>query len=160
MYKYSDDNNRRLFGGMNVALFGDLWQLPPVSKVSILANPFRKYDSFHVTDTLRMFWFPDKQTGFSEKALTEFQVCKRIDDPWYSNVMNQCRDGALEDDSYNFLHGYPTLTEGCHMENDECTECKAKLDKKLADTKQELRESWMASSAEDKVILTLNEAPS
>ena len=29
-------------------------------------------------------------------------------DEWFGGVLNACREGKLEEDDYNFLHGYPT----------------------------------------------------
>ena len=29
-------------------------------------------------------------------------------DKWFSHVLNSCREGDLQEDDFNFLHGYPT----------------------------------------------------
>ena len=45
MYKYRGDRaspvHLRPFDGINVAFFGDFWQLPPFRQLSIAANPNR-----------------------------------------------------------------------------------------------------------------------
>ena len=42
----------------------------------------------------------------------ELTVQKRIDDPWYAGVMEECRYGQLSEESYNFLVGLPTEQTG------------------------------------------------
>ena len=38
----------------------------------------------------------------------ELTIQKRIDDPWYASVMEECRYGQLSEESYNFLVRLPT----------------------------------------------------
>ena len=74
----------------------------------------------------------DALKGFTQ-APFEFTVCKRIQDAWYSNVIDECRAGELREDTYNFLHGYFTHACGsalvghpstceCHQAFDEALE--------------------------------------
>lgn len=136
LYKYrgglEHPEHLRIFGGLNVALFGDLWQLPPVSQVSIMANPFREraIADHHARKMLAFFWQRDALNGFSENGLVEFSVCKWIDDAWYSKVIDECRAGALSDDAYNFLHGYPTQVSGSEK---TCTTCSKNLVERMKD---------------------------
>ncbi|CAK0907060.1 unnamed protein product [Prorocentrum cordatum] len=44
-----------MFGGLNLVLLGDLWQIPPVRSLSIAANPFVKRPA-NVGRMLEMFW--------------------------------------------------------------------------------------------------------
>ena len=118
-YKFRGNNsadplNLRPFGGLNVCFFGDLWQLPPVMQVSVSSNPFRlkANESHQARKIMKFFWGQDKLNGFTHKPF-EFAVCKIIKDEWYSSVIDECRAGALSDDTYNFLHGYPVL--GCGL---------------------------------------------
>jgi hypothetical protein len=85
--------NLRLFGGVNLALFGDSLQLPPVQQVSIMANPFRERAtaSHHARKMQTCSWQHDPLNGCSQKCLYEFAVCKRIDDEWYIGVVDECR---------------------------------------------------------------------
>ena len=38
----------------------------------------------------------------------ELTIQKRIDDPWYASVMEECRGGRLSEESYNFRVCVPT----------------------------------------------------
>ena len=113
LYKFRGDKqeplHQRCFGGLNLCLFGDLWQLPPVLQVSVSSNPFRlKGNTSHqARKTMDFFWGQDALTGSTQPPF-EFAICKRIKDAWYSKVVDECRAGDLSDDTYNFLHGYPT----------------------------------------------------
>ena len=42
----------------------------------------------------------------------ELTIQKRIEDEWYADVMEECRYGALTQESYNFLVGRPTEHTG------------------------------------------------
>ena len=53
--------------------------------------------------------------GDGEDSLNFFKeltIQKRIDDPWYADVMEECRYGRLSEESYNFLVGLPTEHTG------------------------------------------------
>ena len=39
------------------------------------------------------------------KELTE---TKRFDDIWYAEVLEQCREGRLDEENYALIHGLPT----------------------------------------------------
>lgn len=55
--------------------------------------------------------------------------------PWYSELIEQCREGCLSWDNYNFLHGFPTNVCGSYLwskghgtcGNDECRKCSEQL---------------------------------
>ena len=43
------------------------------------------------------------------KSVMELTVNIRSgEDVWYSKLLDACRSGTLQEDDYNFLHGYPT----------------------------------------------------
>ena len=42
----------------------------------------------------------------------ELTIQKRIDDPWYAEIVEECRYGRLSEESYNFLVGLPTEHTG------------------------------------------------
>ena len=117
LYKFRGDTqdplDQRCFGGLNLCFFGDLWQLPPVLQVSVSSNPFRlKANTSHqARKAMNFFWGQDSLNGFTQRPF-EFAVCKRIKDTWYSKVVDECRDGAMCDDTFNFLHGYATSACG------------------------------------------------
>ena len=53
--------------------------------------------------------------GDGEDSLNFFKeltIQKRIDDPWYADVMEECRYGRLSEESYNFFVGLPTEHTG------------------------------------------------
>ena len=49
------DGTERPFGGINMTLAGDWWQLPPVKQTPLFANPYGKHDH-GVQRSLAMFW--------------------------------------------------------------------------------------------------------
>ena len=133
LYKYRGNTvsplHLRVFGGINIALFGDFWQLPPVRQLSICSNPNReKLTTKHQARCIMdMFWCPTPHNGFVSQHLKEergptngffkFEESKRLDDKrfdakWYGVVIDECRRGSLHPDNYNFLHGYPTACCG------------------------------------------------
>ena len=56
-----------------------------------------------------MFWNSDAD---ALNYLVELTIQKRVEDPWYSAILEECRYGNLSDGSYNFLIGLPTEHAG------------------------------------------------
>ena len=96
------DGNVRPFGGINVLLFGDMWQLKPVTGLALFASPSeaRSHTSYLgcmlLWESLRCCW--------------ELIGSKRCSNAWHNDVLRQCRDGHLTEESYWYLRGYPTGT--------------------------------------------------
>eukprot|EP00973_Karenia_brevis_P063456 8818735-Karenia_brevis.AAC.1 len=85
-------------------LFGDFWQLPPVVDVHLMGNTFRGHAlcASKMQRILSIFWADGCECL---NGLTELQVNKRSgDDKWLSIVVDECRNGDLHWDNYNFLH--------------------------------------------------------
>ena len=72
-YKYASHSTLpRVWGGINVLLGGDWWQLPPVGQVSIMSNPFQQ----QVMESARMMhvmiipftigYFMEQVIGYSQ----------------------------------------------------------------------------------------------
>ena len=94
---------------------GDFWQMPPVGEVALMGDPFAKkaLNNAHVSAMLDMFWRPGGNCGL--KAWSHGLHVEHLNqnirsgmDQWFSAVLNHCRLGDLQEDDYNFLHGYPT----------------------------------------------------
>ena len=108
-----EDRKIRPFGGMNVLLFGDMWQLKPVTSQALWTPPWEtKSQTAHAGATL--LWERLRRCW----VLTGSQRCR---DAWYNNVLRQCRDGHLTEDSHWYLHGIPTGTPVCYSEDAETT---------------------------------------
>ena len=105
----------RCFGGVNVFFLGDFWQLNPTGQIAIMSNPYgeKVLSSAKANFIMRMFW---RNEG--DDSLLPWKDGKRIlhltrnersgADKWFSHVLNSCREGDLQEDDFNFLHGYPT----------------------------------------------------
>ena len=128
-------------------------------QVSISSNPFRMKanESHQARRIMKSFWGQDSLNGFTRSPF-EFSVCKRVKDKWYSSVIDECRDGALSDSSYNFLHGYPTLTCGSAIQREEPS---CGCDSVIEDALQSLRDEWWSerSAPQKQVESTKANAP-
>jgi hypothetical protein len=108
-YARRRDESRRIFGGLNLVLFGDLWQVPPVRTTSIAANPGTPR-SERVAAILEIFW-----TRGAENSLTHayhLDVSHRSKDKFLNAFLAEARDGSLSWTMYEYFHGYPTQTPG------------------------------------------------
>ena len=57
-----------------------------------------------------MFWGNDAD---SLNYFQELTIQKRVaNDPWYAAVLDECRNGSLTPENYNYMHGLPTLHTG------------------------------------------------
>ena len=65
---------------------------------------------------------------------------ERIKDTWYSSVVDECRAGDLREDTYNFIHGYPTSACGSSLlEQASSCDCQVVIDAGL----DGLRRAWV-----------------
>ena len=71
----------RPFGGINVLVAGDLWQLPPVQANAIFSNPYKvgRMYSFEEQQIQKMFW---KLTDDSIQRTFLLSKSLRTGDPW------------------------------------------------------------------------------
>lgn len=89
--------NREPFGGIQIIMFGDIYQLPPV--VSKTDKEHFKHENY------KSEWFFDahvwEYTGFKTFALQEIH---RQNDPTFINLLNGVRDGSITQDELNLLN--------------------------------------------------------
>lgn len=86
------------FGGVQLALFGDLWQLPPVVREPELKEYFAAHGGP---------WF------FQAKAWQECgggsvelgRIYRQQDDPGFMRILQQVRDGEPDDEAMGLLNG-------------------------------------------------------
>lgn len=103
------------FGGLQLLLCGDLFQLPPVVKDTEAHYLARHYPSFYFFESKAL-----KQAGY---VPVELKTVHRQTDPEFLAILNQVRDGHLDRQSADRLHqrfnlllaenppdGYITLT--------------------------------------------------
>jgi hypothetical protein len=103
------------FGGLQLLLCGDLYQLPPVVKDSEANYLLRHYPSFYFFESKAL-----KQAGY---VPVELKTVHRQTDPEFLAILNQVRDGHLSQQAAARLHerfnlklaenppeGYITLT--------------------------------------------------
>ena len=112
---------RDAFADVNVICFGDFWQLDPTGDTAVMSNPFKNSGCAHVDSTLHMFWYAGKDGDSDghyhlqpwDAQCRIWELSRNIRsgaDEWLSAVLDECRVGALSEDNYNFLHGFPTAT--------------------------------------------------
>ncbi|CAK0874374.1 unnamed protein product [Prorocentrum cordatum] len=101
-----------MFGGLNLVLLGDLWQIPPVRSLSIAANPFVKRPA-NVGRILEMFW----TEGLPHSVTNRYALAQshRCSDVWWRSFLAEARAGNLSDRMYDFVHGFPTDVPGSWM---------------------------------------------
>ena len=108
-FKYRADKTVRPLGGYNFLVFGDVFQIPPIPSTTSITIPPQEKKSERALQALHLFWGDDAD---ALNYFAELTIQKRIDDPWYAAVMDECRYGRLSTESYNFLHGLPTRHAG------------------------------------------------
>ena len=109
------DGKVRPFGGLNVILAGDLYQLPPPKGTFLADIPWdllagrkpSKQATGHQGQTL--LW---GGAAAGMQGITELLQCERTRDTWLTDVQDQLRHGQLSNDNHAFLHGRPTAVPG------------------------------------------------
>ena len=90
-YKKRMGDTLRVFGGVNLMMCADFWQLHPINGTFIASNPL-DVPAGCAHRALELFWQDDKDSMRSFWNLTEFMRC---DDDWYNSFLGQCRVGDL-----------------------------------------------------------------
>ena len=107
-YKKRSDKSVRPLGGYNVLILGDFYQIPPIPASASLSIPLPRKNE-HAQRAWSMFWNSDAD---ALNYFIELTIQKRVEDPWYSAILEECRYGHLSDESYHFLLGLPTEHAG------------------------------------------------
>ena len=108
-YKKRADGTTRAFGGVNVVMCADFWQLHPVSGTFLASNP-TEVPYGRAYNASKLFWGDGDDCVRRYWELTELMRC---DDAWYNSFLRQCRVGNLSLEHYSYFHGLPTLTSPC-----------------------------------------------
>ena len=114
--KFAGNHNQaRCFGGLNVCLSEDLWQLPPPRGTFLGEVPWEmitKCNTKKLVQTSRgqeIIWTSGAQ---GIQGMTELLQCERNHDEWLQEIQNQLRHGELSDENHAFLHGRMTQSPG------------------------------------------------
>ena len=108
-FKHNADKSVRVAGGYNLLGSGDFNQISPIPASASLAIPPLEKKTEGALRALDLFW---KDGEDSLNYFVELTVQKRIDDPWYAGVMDECRYGNLSQEAYHFLVGLLTEHAG------------------------------------------------
>ena len=119
-YKKRSADSQRAFGGVNVVMCADFWQLHPVTGTFLASNPL-DVPAGCAQRALELLWLDGDDSVRSFWELTELMRC---DDTWYNSFLGQCRIGNLSAEDYCYFHGLPTLKSPCASKcrcNDDVT---------------------------------------
>jgi hypothetical protein len=118
------DGDERCWGGVNIIICGDWWQLQAVMQKSICRNPFLK-DCISLEARIRdMFWQFGAETIPSRRDLL-FELVQQVrsKDKWLNCVLASNRIGEESWEMYCFTHGLPTEHVGSWLPNEEDLPC-------------------------------------
>ena len=123
------------WGGLNVILAGDVWQLEPPRGTFIANLPLQWLT--HGATSKRppaatgqaLIWDTNAEHGI--QGVTELVEVKRTDDAWLQHVQDQIRHGELSATNHAFMHGKPTKVAGSWMKGQVL--CKNQACQRLSD---------------------------
>lgn len=118
-----------------------------VHEVAIMQNPLsqRALESAEAAWILNMYWRGDHEQSLQKWSINthrvlHLDVSKRSSaDNWFTEFLNESRMGQLQDDQYNFMHGFPTL----NCSRAECMEANCKnMPEYVQQKAQDTTKSW------------------
>ena len=120
--KYAKQTNGRAapFGGLNLILSGDLWQLPPPRGTFLGQIPWQLLTSVSSKKLplslqgQHLVWASAADGGI--QGVTELRQCERTQDQWLQELQAELRTGHLSKNNHDFLHGRPTTVPGSWLE--------------------------------------------
>ena len=136
-YRLDANGEIRPFGGINVLLLGDMWQLKPVTGTALFASPSETKGQTAYVGCMIMWKYL--------RRCWELPGSQRCGNTWYNNVLRQCRDGHLSEESYWYLHGLPTGTPACYSADNLEGTCACLQNLKSVGTARKTRKSSWSS---------------
>ena len=140
----------RVFGGLNVFFLGDFWQLPPTGQIAIMSNPYSRavLESAKANSIMAMFWLDCHREALQKwphnQRVLHLDVNKRSGkDAWFSKLLDDCREGQLTENDFNYLHGFPTMCRANATCTDRrCDDFEAKMKQCIKDTEKSWETHW------------------
>lgn len=100
-------NNNLPFGGIQLVMFGDVYQLPPVVDKDLVSYFEKEYQGY--------YFFNAQVWQKTEFKIYELSQVFRQKDPTFKGILNAVRDGSFVDEQLeqlNIRHGATVPTEG------------------------------------------------
>jgi len=119
-YKRNKHGHAQPFGGLNVLISGDLWQLPPPNggylgniPVEFIANARQYNPKVTISHGQSLLWGGPENKDWSFHGVTELEESERCrEDAWLQEVQVEIREGRLSENNHAFLHGRETTVCG------------------------------------------------
>ena len=109
------------FGGINIILAGDFHQLdPPDNGVALCTPPSSRPGDKKIARAatseygLALLWDKRPELGFH--GASELTTPHRCTEPWWMEVLEECRFGKLSANNHAFLHGKHTTVVGSALQ--------------------------------------------
>jgi len=139
-HKKSMTGHAQPFGGLNVLLSGDLWQLPPPCggyigniPAAFISNARRYNPKATISHGQSLLWGGIENKDWAFHGITELEESERCrDDPWLQEVQLEIRKGRLSSDNHAFLHGNATKVCGSWVQGK--VQCGNTLCQKLSES--------------------------